>query len=180
MIARPAATPSLSEPDPPDGESIQEEAYTNTQTGAISFSELVRAHYEWEKEGCPDGAAEARYRTKLDSFQESEGALIHAYWARRRPSAVGLTVQERGWFVSLLNEHDAKIRLHRVTDWLAPEAKLAELLHHCDTLAIKVSEVLRGTPERIAMQWLFAVESHLLGFIERTRGKAEPKEIAAT
>jgi hypothetical protein len=30
------------------------------------------------------------------------------------------------------------------------------------------------------MQWLFAVESHLLGFIERTRGKVEPEEIAAT
>jgi hypothetical protein len=180
MIARPAATPSLPEPEQRDGETMQEEAYTNTQSGAISFSELVRAHYEWEKEDCHDGAADARYRAKLTSFQESEGALIHAYWATRRPSAVGLTVKEGGWFVSLLNDHDAKIRLHRVTDWLAPEAKLAELLHHCDTLAIKVSEVLRGTPERIAKQWLFAVESHLLGFIERTRGKAEAEEITAT
>ena len=51
-------------------------------------------------------------------------------------------------------------------------------MHHCDTLAIKVSEVLRGTTERIAMQWSYAVQSHLLGFVERTQGRATSKEIA--
>jgi hypothetical protein len=179
MIDRPAATISLSDADLREESTTQDDSWTNGQSGAVSFSELVRAHYEWEKEGCADGATGARYRGKLDSFQRNEGELIHAYWATRRPSAVGLTVREGNRFVSLVNDHDAKIRLHRVTDWLAPEAKIAELLHHCDTLAIKVSEVLRGTPERIAMQWLFSVESHLLGFIERTRGKADPEEITA-
>jgi hypothetical protein len=73
----------------------------------------------------------------------------------------------------MVSDHDAAIRLHRVTDWLARESQIAELLHHCDTLAIKVSEVLRGTPERIAMQWIYAVQSHLLGFVERTHGRAD-------
>jgi len=76
----------------------------------------------------------------------------------------------------MFTDDDSVIRLHRVTDWLARESLIAELLHHCDTLAIKVSEVLRGTSERIAMQWIYAVESHLLGFIERT-GKADEKAI---
>ena len=49
--------------------------------------------------------------------------------------------------------------------------------------AIKVSEVLRGTSERISMQWLYSVESHLLGVIERSqRHPSTPetrKQIAA-
>jgi hypothetical protein len=157
----------------------RDEVWTIGQTGAVSFPELVRAHYDWERAGCAEGKAEEHFRRKLKSFQESEGELTHAYWATKRPSAVGLTVQPRNWLLTLLTDHDATIRLHRVTDWLAREARIAELLHHCDTLAIKVSEVLRGTSERIAMQWIYSVESHLLGFIERTQGKADAKEIEA-
>src|SRR5439155_27088050 len=32
-----------------------------------------------------------------------------------------------------------------------------------------VGEILRGTPQRIAMRWILGVQEHLLGFIERTR-----------
>jgi len=39
-----------------------------------------------------------------------------------------------------------------------------------------VSEVLRGTSERIAMQWIYSVESDLLGFIERARGSTISKD----
>jgi hypothetical protein len=153
--------------------------WTSGQTGAISFPELVRAHFDWERGGCAEGELEQRYRAKLALFQEQEGPVMYAYWATQRPSAVALTMRERHWLVSLLNDRDAVIRLHRVTDWLAREAPVAELLHHCDTLAIRVSEVLRGTSERIAMQWIYSVESHLLGLIERTRGKPDPKDIRA-
>lgn len=52
-------------------------------------------------------------------------------------------------------------------------------MHHCDTLAIKVSQVLRGTSERVAMQWIYTVESHLLGFVERSQGRANDNELAA-
>jgi hypothetical protein len=109
----------------------------------------------------------------LKEFQEEEGELVHAYWSIKRPSAVALTIKRNEWLMQLVTDHDWRIRLHRVTDWLARESAIAELLHHCDTLAIKVSEVLRGSSERIAMQWLYTVESHLLGFIERTGGRAD-------
>ena len=64
-----------------------------------------------------------------------------------------------------------------MTDWIARESPIADLLHHCDTLGIRVGEILRGTSERIAMQWIYAVQSHLLGFIERTEGKATKAQI---
>ena len=170
----PAEVEISTEGAPPD------ETRANGQAGAISFPELVRAHYEWERKGCVGGEAEEVYRRKLACFQKHEGELMHAYWTTEGPSAVGLTLKKRHWLISVANDRDAIIRLHRVTDWLAREAKIAELLHHCDTLAIRVSEVLRGTPERIAMQWIFSVESHLLGLIERTRGTTtDGKEIAA-
>ena len=37
--------------------------------------------------------------------------------------------------------------------------------------------MLRGTSERIAMQWIYSVESHLLGFIERSGGRAAGGQI---
>ncbi len=159
--------------EPPDAE------WTTGHSGSVTFPELVRTHFEWVRGGAADEALERRYRRALEVFQQDEGALRHAYWATRRPSAVALTFKEKGRLSSFLTDSDATIQLHRVTDWVARESTIADLMHHCDTLAIKVSEVLRGTTERIAMQWIYSVQSHLLGFVERTQGRATDKEIAA-
>ena len=150
---------------------------TRAESGSVFFPELVRAHYAWEKTGCVDGREADRYRDALTAFQADEGEMLHVYWATKRPSAVALTLKQRSRLARMFSDHDESIRLHRVTDWLARESKVADLLHHCDTLAIKVSEVLRGTSERIAMQWIYAVESHLLGFIERTGGRADERQM---
>ena len=152
---------------------LQDEVLTTAQSGSVSFPELVRAHYAWEKVGCVDGPEAERFRAALAEFQKREGELKHVYWARKRPSAVALTVRSHEGLRGRFTDQDAQIRLHRATDWLAREQKIAELMHHCDTLAIRVSEVLKGTSERIAMQWIYAVQSHLLGFIERTSGRAD-------
>lgn len=172
--------------------------FASGQSGAVSFAEVVRVHFEWERalrRGTPDDELERRFRDALREFQQKEGALLHAYWSRRRPSAVALTVRSRRRFKPRplrrwwplrgksrqvddpLTDPDAIIRLHRVTDWVARESPIADLLHHCDTLGIRVGEILRGTSERIAMQWIYAVQSHLLGFIERTDGKATKAQI---
>ena len=155
---------------------LGDESWAVAQTGAVSFSEVVRAHFDWDRAGCPDGPMRVRFVTKLQAFEEANGPLTQAYWSTKRASAVGLTEQPRHWAIGLVTDHDATIRLHRVSDWLAREARIAQLLHHCDTLAIKVSEVLRGTSERIAMQWLYSVESHLLGVIERTQRQPSTPE----
>jgi hypothetical protein len=157
---------------------VRDQVLTRQEAGSVSFAELVRAHYAWERAGCEEGAEADRYRTALLAFQTEEGELMHVYWATKRPSAIALTVKRRSRLARMFSDHDESIRLHRVTDWLARESKIADLLHHCDTLAIKVSEVLRGTSERIAMQWIYSVESHLLGFIERTGGRADKKAIS--
>lgn len=160
------SAPQLPKEDPAlDG--LEDEASTVAQAGSVAFPELVRAHYEWEQSAQTNSELEARFRRKLEEFRALEGELESVYWATRRPSAVALTT--RG---------DAS-RLHRVTDWLVRERRVADLMHQSDTLAIKVSVVLRGPSRRIAMQWLYAFQSHLLGFLERTQGRGGEKEIAA-
>jgi hypothetical protein len=156
-----------------------EAASTRAEAGSIAFAQLVRAHFDWERSRGTDLEFEARFRSTLEEFEKAEGELKHVYWSTKRPSAVALTIRERGWFMAFVTGGDTINRLHRATDWLARESRIADLMHHADTLAIKVSEVLRGTPERIAMQWLYSVQSHLLGFVERTQGRAGEQEIAA-
>lgn len=156
-----------------------DETWMVGQSGGVSFPDLVRAHYSWERAGGGEGEAARRWRACLDAFQQQEGEIRYAYWTTQRPSAVALTMKPRHGLAAFVEADYDIIRLHRATDWVAPERAIADLMHHCDTLAIRVSEVLRGTTERIAMQWIYAVQSHLLGFVERSRGHADAQEIDA-
>jgi len=83
-----------------------------------------------------------------------------------------------------LRERDDIVRMHRLTDWVTRDTpRIAELLQECDLLAIRVSQVLRGTSERIAMRWIFGIETHLLGFFERMSSLPDAKaeqELART
>jgi len=75
-----------------------------------------------------------------------------------------------------LRERDEVVRVHRLSDWVARDTPaIAELLQECDLLAIRVSQVLRGTSERIAMRWIFGIETHLLGFFERASSLPDEK-----
>ena len=66
------------------------------------------------------------------------------------------------------------MRLHRATDWLTASYRdIQALLHHCDILAIKAAEVLRGTAKQVALEWIFSEEQLLLAAAER-RAKADP------
>src|SRR5262249_140837 len=153
--------------------------WVSGQSGSVGFPELVRAHFNWERSGQTDAELERSYRAKLEAFQALEGEVSNVYWATKRPSAIALTMKPRRPIATFCSDNDSIIRLHRATDWLARERRIADLMHHSDTLAIKVSQVLRGTSERIAMQWIYTVESHLLGFVERTQGRATKTELDA-
>jgi hypothetical protein len=152
------------------------------QTGASLFPELVWAHFLWEKQldkDEPDEALETAYRSKLKAFEVCEGKLLSAYWSTYRASAAALT--EKPQQVNLLKRifgiDDSVMRLHRVSDWATRDAEpIAEVLQRCDALAIRVSQVLRGPPERIAMQLIASVSKNLLGFVDRKGGKPPPSE----
>ena len=99
-----------------DGAVATEEAFAVAHAGGVSFPELVRAHYAWERGGCVEGPAEDHYRELLKRFQDEEGELVHSYWSTRRPSAIALTIKENEWLAQLLTDHDCRIRLHDLAD----------------------------------------------------------------
>ena len=140
--------------------------------GRVSFSELVRAHHEFDAAVDAEAAAtvERRFRSLLESFEASTGEIVDAYWCREAPSAVALTRREQFRRGRLLRRRKLEYRLHRVSDWVTGGThEIADLLHDCDILAIKAASGLEGVPRAVVMQWLLLVESHLLGFIERHR-----------
>lgn len=156
------------------GDATSSTAETNgSAVQRVSFSELVRAHHQWDLSTDPAAteAVHGRFRQVLRDFEASAGEIVNAYWCREQASAVALTRREvvregrlRG------RRHGLEYRLHRVSDWVTGEThEIADLLHDCDILAIKASHSLDSVPRAVVMQWLLLVESHLLGFIERHR-----------
>lgn len=144
----------------------------STANGHVSFSELVRAHWELDVGKASDpSSAERRFRELLASFESTTGEIVDAYWCREEASAVALTRREHWARRGLLGRRrKLDYRLHRVSDWVATSThELADLLHDCDILAIKAAHGLERVPRAVVMQWLLLVESHLLGFIERHR-----------
>jgi hypothetical protein len=143
-----------------------------------SFPDLVWAHYDWDSERregrAVDPQKEEAYRTKLEEFEQAHGKLVSVYWSRVDASAVAVTVKPRGPQAF----GDTEVCFRRATDWATRSTPLIpDVLNQCETLAMKAREVLRGTSERIAIQWVFGVASHLLGFLERHEGKASRSDI---
>jgi hypothetical protein len=152
-----------------------------TMSDSASFPELVWAHFKWEQEVHADHRVppevEARYRATLRSFEREHGKILEAYWSTTCASAVAVTIKRAPrpfcWFGK-----DPTLRFHRATEWVMKDAPaVADLMQRCDTLAIRTGEVLRGTTERIAMQRIFNVASHLLGFLDRNAGKPSDVEL---
>jgi len=163
-----------------------------TLEGHTSFSQLVREHHRWAKQlhgrSRVDEQTAARYRTALADFEGTAGPIVDAYWCLEEASAVALTAREpepqaAGGLLARLvgRQPEPELRLHRVTDWVTANAPpLADLLHSCDILAIKAGEGLEGTARRVAMHWVLAVETHVLGFVERSHAsRVDMKELQA-
>jgi len=145
----------------------------------VSFSEVVRVHFRWSERFHDDGTegvatAKEELDTAREKFEQAAGTIVDAYWCTTEASAVALTEKppkpKKARQLRRDKASEPVLQLHRVTDWVTVDfLPVAELLHHCDTLAIKVECVLEGTPRRVAMRWLLAVEQNLLGFVERAR-----------
>ena len=140
------------------------------QTRTVAFPELVWVHYLRQKElsegrGEPyKGPAEERYREFEARFEEHHGPIVSAYWCTTEASGVALTIRRRPLILPDV------VRLHWATDWTTKDKpKVMTLLYRCESLSVRVHEVLRDTSQRLAMQSLFTVISFLLGFSETDR-----------
>ena len=147
---------------------------------SYSFPELVWAHHLRQKEvleqGLLDGPNEHIYRRRQKPFEAEHGPIVEAFWCRHVASAVALTVKERPRTFRNLWRRDPLLRLHAATAWrTGEELEIARLVHTSTALAIRVSEVLRGTSERIALQLLLTTISDLLAFADTREGERHTK-----
>lgn len=149
----------------------QRPAPNGNGSARVSFSELVRAHHQWDASDAHDEEVRGRFAQLRHDFEASTGEIVDAYWCREAPSGVALTRRELSQRGRLIRRRrKLEYRLHRVSDWVTGDThEIADLLHDCDILAIKAAHGLEGVPRAVVMQWLLLVESHLLGFIERHR-----------
>jgi hypothetical protein len=164
----------------------------------VRFPDLVRIHYRWRKLVGADSTATAEEREAIDEeyhaalakFEHEHGEIISAYWCAEVESAVALTAgrPRTGWLRRLLS---VSPKFHRVSDWATKDdPDVARLLHKCDELAIRSSEVLRGRSRRICIQLVMTSACHLLSVVDardmrpsveahRSAVAAERRELAA-
>jgi len=127
---------------------------------SLSFEELVVAHWHWQRSD--DLADEPAYRAKLAAFEDEFGEIIDSYWCASVPSAVALTEKPHRPI-----SQDA-FGFHRVSDWATKdEPAIAELLHKCDALTIKIARILRGPTREIAMRLVVSSSTHVLALVDR-------------
>ena len=152
----------------------------------VTFPDLVRAHRAWEVElyGCardsrePDRTLEQEFRHKWGNFEHKYGQIKNAYWSVRDASAVAFSVKKRRRTVRMWG-HEHIPRFHRVTDWATrDEPQVAKALDDCESLAVRVEEILRGPSELIALRRINAVASQLLGYVDRQWGRQAPPAAA--
>ena len=153
---------------------------------SVAFPELVWAHYLRQRalreNGELHGPAEDEFREQLDRFSAEQGTIINAYWCTREASAVAITEKPGGKILGLgfMWRGRPNIRFHAATDWATRDApEISHALHKTETLAIRVSEVLSGTSERIAMQWLLSIGGYLLSVVDGSEKKVNRQELAA-
>ena len=145
-----------------------------TANRRVTFPDLVRIHFRWRRTVRNDSGAtpaeieavHAEYHAALGRFEEEHGKMISAYWCADFESAVALTAgKPRAGRLRRLRSQTPKF--HRVSDWATKEdPEIARLLHQCDELAIRSSEVLRGRSRRICMQLVMTSACHLLSLVD--------------
>ncbi|MDX6453344.1 MAG: hypothetical protein QOH16_3393 [Gaiellaceae bacterium] len=157
-------------------EQVSVESEPITDAHAVSFSELVYAHFNWWRnrdDPTADRAFASRYDVARRAFERRHGEIVSAYWCSNVESAVALTEQKR--FRGSLSPTWG---FHRESDWATQSSPgVAAALHRCDQLAVRANTVLTGVRQRICMQLVVASAAHLLSLVD---ARANTPDEAAT
>ncbi len=160
-------------------EEVSVETEPSTDAHAVSFSELVFAHFSWwqnRTQAVVDPSLAGRYDDARRAFEKRHGEIISAYWCSHVESAVAVT-EKRGLHRWL----NPTWGFHRESDWATQSSPgVAAALHRCDELAVRANTVLTGVRQRICMQLVVASAAHLLSLVDaRTKTTDEAAMSAA-
>jgi hypothetical protein len=158
-------------------ETITVAAQPVSDTHAVTFSEVVYAHFNWwhHREGARRNAHAAQaFDDARIAFEKRHGELVNASWCSHIESAVALTQKKR-----LRGALGPLWGFHRETDWSTQDfPEVAEQLHRCDELAVRANAVLKSVRQRICMQLVFASASHLLSLVDARAGSTSETAVA--
>ena len=144
---------------------------------AVTFSELVYAHFDWWRalrDGHLDEKSAAAYHRVRADFERRHGELVSAYWCSHVESAVALTQRKSRW-----RWGQPTATFHRESDWATKNSPdIARELHRCDELAVRAKTVLTGVRRLICLQLVVASASHLLSMVDRRASHADDAESA--
>jgi hypothetical protein len=150
------------------GEGIHGRRRFGHRRESVSFTDVVRARYQ--------GDDDERYRSRLERFEEENGAVSEVWWSEEFSAAVAVTVKRRPRLLRLLGLYET-LTLHRKTEELAREApEFGMLLLQVDRQAIRVSNVLAGMSQRMAMSNLYALTRDVVSYLESKRLKRRPTQ----
>lgn len=159
-------------------ETVTVSSETTTDAHAVSFSELVYAHFSWwsnREAAVPDETLAQRYDRARHAFELRHGEIVAAYWCSNVESAVALTEKRRarGWVGPTWG-------FHRESDWATQSSpEVAAELHRCDELAVRANTVLTGVRQRICMQLVVASAAHLLSLVDARTSSADEATTSA-
>ena len=126
----------------------------------VSFEDLVLRRFQAQEQNF-SGTTQDEYRATLKKFESEHGPIVDSFWSLY--FAAGLALTRRRRFFGLIRS----TALHRWTDMSTrryPDA--AADLYGADNLARRCEEVLRGSPQRIALGRVFGAMSSLLSVVE--------------
>jgi hypothetical protein len=165
---------------------------SNPDRELVAFPDLVRAHHrrqhalrDTEAEASfldHDAPEEQAYRAALRAFQAAHGPLVAAHWCVNLPSAIAVTSRPPRRLVRWLDwiGWPRRLEFHRASDWSTqPSPRAAALLHRCDALAVRVGQVLTGTPHKIAMGLVGRSAGNLLSLVDAPNSPGEAQNAAS-
>jgi hypothetical protein len=146
----------------------REQRWFRHRRESVSFTDVVRAR--------DHGDEDERFRRRLERFEDENGAVTDVWWSEQFDAAVAVTVRRRPRLLRVLGPYET-LTLHRKTEELAREApEFGRLLLRVDRQAIRVSNVLAGMSQRIAMSTLFALTRDVVSYLESKRLMRQPAQ----
>ena len=168
-----------------NGQRADADVVSGAKTGfGRSFPELVWAHHCWQSDlraaETLHVPSESEYRQVLKEFESRHGKIVNAYWCRHEASAVAITRKKRSG--RSRRSRESEMHFHSATHWATDRTpEVADVLHDCDTLAVRITEILRGTSELIGLQLLLTCAGRLLAaadYADRPPGARERAALA--
>jgi hypothetical protein len=127
---------------------------------SVSFGDVVHARWLAKRDESNEALRE-RHADLLARFKAHHGEIVDDFYSERAAAGVAVTCKRRRF-------HRDQLTLHRRTERLTVGVPAySQMLLDLDGEAVRVSNVLSGMSQRIAMSKLFALARDVIAYLEK-------------